>query len=622
MSLFNIIIIVLIGLIAFFHYVQGFFSATISAVIAIVAAMLAFGYHETLVMMLLKGRFGDQALAMSLVILFAAIYVILRLIFDRAIPGNVRFPAVVDKVGGAVMGIIAGIFATGIFALAAQSLPFGVTIAYFSRYPVTDRPVKVSLNNRMYDAQVFDEVSVDRIGAGADVEENARAQSLIPSVDEMVLGLAEHLSAGSLAGQRTVQSVHPDYALEMYTSRLGIQPGAMHTAINIPGVAEWVKVAGVYSLSQVAQSDAEVNSIRTRQLPVMLKPAPDQMLLVVRAIFDINATDKDKIFRFSPGAVRLVANGKNYHPIGTLENANLLINNRIDDPLFVSITGEDMGADLVFLVDQSDVAQGAKDEGLSVDPGVFLEVKRLAKVDLSGKKIDPSINPSPLIHVLRKGASDKRPNAPAPGTPGAPGMPPMPGAPGPIPGAPGVSSAAPFRYSNIDGSRSLFTAINVGTPDDNVRNGQIASGTFSLTERKFSMLNINAVDSIQKMAQGEYVVRDLYVPPGMTMVQISGYANPQENADKWAWANSLGEIDLVDASGRHYKPNGAWTSLKQGTSDKLIAMYRADGPVMSLGREEGTPTDLWIAYVVPANTHLRSLDFRNQPIQTFNQVIP
>lgn len=615
MSLFNIILIVLILLIAFFHYIQGFFSAMISAVIAIVAAVLAVGYHENLVMMLLKGRYGDEAPAMSLVVLFAAIYIVLRLIFDKAVPGNVRFPAVVDKVGGAVMGIIAGLFATGIFALAAQSLPFGATIAYFSRYPVTDRPVQVNMNNRMFDAQVFDEVTVDRFGAGADPEENARAQSLFPSVDEIVLGLADHLSGGSLAGLRTLHSIHPDYAQELYASRLGIQPGASHTAINIPGVAEWVKVEGVYSLPRVAQTDSELTTIRTRKLPAILKPAPGQMLLVVRTIFDINATDKDKIFRFSPGAVRLVANGKNYHPIGTLDNANLLFNSRIDDPLFVPITGEDMGADLVFLVDESDVAQGVKDAGLTIDPGVFIEVKRLAKVDLSGKKIDPTITPSPRVAVLRKGAADKRQAAPGP-------MPAMPGAMPGMPGAPGAATAAPFHYSSIDGSRSLFTAINVGTPDDNVRNGQIASGTFSLTDRKFSMLNINAVESIQKMAQGEYIVSDLYIPPGMTMVQISGYAPPAENADKWAWANSLNDIELVDADGRHFKPNGAWTRLKQGTSDKLIAIYRADGPVLSLNREDGTPTDLWIVYLVPVNTHIKTLNFHNQPMQSFDQVIP
>lgn len=619
MSLFNIILIVLIGLIAFFHYVQGFFSAMISAVLAIVAAMLAIGYHETLVMWLLKGRYGDEALAMALVILFAAIYILLRLIFDKAIPGNVRFPAVLDKTGGAVMGIIAGIFATGIFALAAQSLPFGVTIAYFSRYPVSDRPVQVNLDRRMYDATVFDEVAVDQIGASADIEETARAQGLVPSVDEIVLGLADHLSAGSLSGERTLSSIHPDYAMELYASRLGIQPAASHTAINIPGVAEWVKVEGVYSLSQISQSDSEVQTVRKRQLDPILKPAQGKMLLVVRAIFSINATDKDKIFRFSPGAVRLVANGKNYHPIGTLDNANLLMNSRVDDPLFVPITGEDMGADLVFMVEEADVAQGSKNEGLTINPGVFIDVKRLADVDLSGKKINPGITASPQIGVLRKSDEVRRSPAPAAPMPGAPGMPP--GMPGP-PGAPGAMMPAPFNYTSINGSHSLFTAINVGTPDDNVRSGQIASGVFSLTDRKFSMLNINATESIQKMDQGEYVVRDLYVPPGMTMVQISGYAPPQENANKWMWADSLGEIDLVDASGRHFKPNGAWTRLKQGTADKLIAVYRFDGPVMSLNREEGTPTDLWIAYNVPSNTHVKSLVFRNQPLQSFDQVIP
>ena len=38
--IFNIIILVLIGVVAYFHYVQGFFSATFSAVIAIAAAVM------------------------------------------------------------------------------------------------------------------------------------------------------------------------------------------------------------------------------------------------------------------------------------------------------------------------------------------------------------------------------------------------------------------------------------------------------------------------------------------------------------------------------------------------------------------------------------------------------
>src|SRR5436190_1793245 len=125
MSIFGLLILVLVGVIAFFHYTQGFFSAALSAIIAILAASLALGYHETVVSSLLQGRFADQAGAMALVIIFAVVYFLLRWMFDSFVPGNIRMPAIVDKIGAGVMGLIAGIFAGGIVAIAAQSLPFG-----------------------------------------------------------------------------------------------------------------------------------------------------------------------------------------------------------------------------------------------------------------------------------------------------------------------------------------------------------------------------------------------------------------------------------------------------------------------------------------------------------------
>src|SRR3954468_15169402 len=114
--IFSIIIILVIGVIAFFHYVQGFFGAAISAVIAVIAAVMAVSLHEPLVMLLLRGKVADSANALMLIATFALIYVIGRTIFDAAVPGNVRFPAIVDKIGGAIMGIFAGIFTAGIIA--------------------------------------------------------------------------------------------------------------------------------------------------------------------------------------------------------------------------------------------------------------------------------------------------------------------------------------------------------------------------------------------------------------------------------------------------------------------------------------------------------------------------
>src|SRR5688500_12369491 len=104
--LFSIIVILLIGLVAYFQYLQGFFSAALSAIIAIIAAVIAVGYQETVVNLLLKGKFADQANAIALIVLFAVIYIALRFLFDKAVPGNLRFPLYVEKIGAAVSGIV------------------------------------------------------------------------------------------------------------------------------------------------------------------------------------------------------------------------------------------------------------------------------------------------------------------------------------------------------------------------------------------------------------------------------------------------------------------------------------------------------------------------------------
>src|SRR4051812_38541526 len=110
--------------IGYWHYVQGLFTATLSAICAILAAIVAVSYHESIIAMLLKGAIANQAQGATLVFLFAIVYVLLRQFFDRLVPGNVRYPVLMDKVGAGVMGIVAGLFATGVLAMAAQALPF------------------------------------------------------------------------------------------------------------------------------------------------------------------------------------------------------------------------------------------------------------------------------------------------------------------------------------------------------------------------------------------------------------------------------------------------------------------------------------------------------------------
>src|SRR3954454_13468170 len=116
--IFNVLIIAAVGGIAYFHYAQGFFSATFSAICAIIAAVLAVSYHEALVVGLLGGKMADYANSVCLVGIFGIVYILLRVLMDKAVPGNIRLPVIVDRVGGALMGVIAAIFTGGVFALA------------------------------------------------------------------------------------------------------------------------------------------------------------------------------------------------------------------------------------------------------------------------------------------------------------------------------------------------------------------------------------------------------------------------------------------------------------------------------------------------------------------------
>src|SRR5690606_5385390 len=96
--------------------------------------------------------------------------------------------------------------------------------------------------------------------------------------------------------------------------------------------------------------------------------------------------------RFSPGTARLVAGGRQYFPIATLESGTVAVHHRPDDYLMAA-----SGADLIYEVDNAT----AIDEGKMVD-GAFFEFKRYARVDLGGQRIYNVVTKSPMTHVERK----------------------------------------------------------------------------------------------------------------------------------------------------------------------------------------------------------------------------
>src|SRR6185437_6954890 len=141
--LFTVIIGLLFVAVVFFHYLQGLFSATFSAIFAVIAAVLAFSWHETIVEKVVQGKVPNTAHAIVLVAIFAVIYLLLRIIFDKLVPAGVTLPQIIDRVGGAILGAVAATFCLGIFAIAAEELPFGPSVAGYTKYDAADKSVQV-----------------------------------------------------------------------------------------------------------------------------------------------------------------------------------------------------------------------------------------------------------------------------------------------------------------------------------------------------------------------------------------------------------------------------------------------------------------------------------------------
>lgn len=424
------ILIVFVLAIAFFHYTQGFFSATLSAILAVTSAVLAFSYHETVVESFLGGRFASTAHAMTLAVLFAVLYFGLRFAFDKMIPGNLRFPVIVDKVGGAVMGLVAGVFVGGILAIVAQYLPLMPSLGGLSRYStegtrLVTLPPEVT-GRRAYDSETWDSLKSEKPG----VFEPEDKQGMVVPMDDLVVDTVDRLSdGGSLGWDRPLKAVHPDFLAELFGQRLGMQAKAARVATS--GALASVEL---YRVDLLPRRDHEYKDVRQAPLDATpLKPKANEVLVVARVMFTRAAKDTGDLVRFSPGSVRLVAKKGsgadaeivNYHPLGTVDKAQLLQANALDDFLFVDGRGADRGADLAFLVDKSAV-QGGQGTPMKFSDGTFIEVKRMARQDLGGKTLKgpAEYKASENVLVLRKKqpkveTAEPEAAAPAPEAPSA-----------------------------------------------------------------------------------------------------------------------------------------------------------------------------------------------------------
>jgi hypothetical protein len=420
--IFAVVILLALAAIVFFHWIQGFFSGVISAIVAIVSAVVALSFHETLLEGPLAGMSPNWMPTLVLLGLFALSYIILRTIFDKIIPGGIMLPALADRIGGAVMGLVAGCFGLGIVVIAAQLMPFGSSIGGYTRYQVkSERIVTVPGNpgsgsrGNARTGAFFDEVDTDQF------DDSKRSKLLVP-VDDVVVDTVAHLSdKGALSADKPFHSIHPDYLQEIFGQRLGIQVSAARSILNSASKGQTaVEVIGVYTAP--AFSPAQIvdhEFTKMRETPLKISAVGSDRRVVVRLKFN-STPEPDRMLRLGPAAVRLVAPRpsetsdelvpRNHYPIGTIEPNGLLYANKIDDFLFIDVPAKKVDGsegpaevDFVFQVSDKGFLDGdPKSPDVKIAEGTFVEVKRFGRVDLSGKDLKPSMPRVSSLAVRRK----------------------------------------------------------------------------------------------------------------------------------------------------------------------------------------------------------------------------
>lgn len=111
----NVLLIGIVGLIAYWWANQGLFSALLHLLCVVIAGAIAFAFWEPLAHTMIGGSwFDDYAWGTSLVAIFVVALLLLRLLLDKTVRSNVNFPQWADLAFGGAAGAMAGILTVGV----------------------------------------------------------------------------------------------------------------------------------------------------------------------------------------------------------------------------------------------------------------------------------------------------------------------------------------------------------------------------------------------------------------------------------------------------------------------------------------------------------------------------
>ena len=397
----NIIALLLVLAITFLHSLFGLFSGLLNVFCSISALAIAFGCTEA-VNRLVTGAVPVPSAyteACVFVLLFVVSLLILRVLADTFIRGNVRVPMYLDWGGGAVCGFINAQICVGVLILGFLMLPWGGRVLGFSRM------------ERDPDNEVDSET-------GRAV---FRTNHIWLRSDRFAVGLFNLLSNGSLRGNTSFASVYPDFPSWVFWTGNQIQPEVPPSVprddkvdgFDTKGLQVetwWTQTAPLANdYTRYRKGYPTKGNDKPPYEPYQLRPQPGRTLLGVRLKLLDGSADRDKnsiVHRFRPSNIRLVGDIIQYdgrpRPTDYLPqviggaDANLgdLLRVVDIDNNFSIVARADTKIDVYFEVDENFKPR-------------FVEYRRHARAPLTGK---PAAAPPP--QRLAAGEGEKEAGGP------------------------------------------------------------------------------------------------------------------------------------------------------------------------------------------------------------------
>ncbi|MCP4249954.1 MAG: CvpA family protein [bacterium] len=289
----------LIAGIAFFQSIHGLMSSLIFCVLTILCLALAFAIYEQVAFDLLYQWKPDLALPIALAGCFSVPLILTRVGMDKLIQRSSLLPAMVDRVGGIVFGLITALLIVGVLITAIQMLPFGGSVLGFARF--VQRPDTEDTAATESWTQDDEDENAKQMREGDD-------RDIWFSPDRFAVRFASMLSEGVFSGRQSFRDEHPDLMTEIGWAQT-IDAGSLHLAKPGAIQVDPLRITDyIYDKSPPSRTNTQ-----TEFDPI--DPKPGHEFWVASITPNGDAEDSDGRHRFTLSQIRLLARDRNDVPV-------------------------------------------------------------------------------------------------------------------------------------------------------------------------------------------------------------------------------------------------------------------------------------------------------------------